>query len=113
MEPAESVVESWWLLIPALILLYFSYVLWTHVRSKPHQVAYISFLLGLAGLLFCPLGPVAIYCSRKARRLSSELDSSASWMAHIGNVLGIVATIFLGLVLLMASIYLYAWVTGQ
>jgi len=112
MRPAELNLNFWWLFILALVLLYFTHLLWMRIRSKPHHVAYISFVLGLVGMLLWPLGPVAIYCGLRAKRLGFELTGYALWMARSAIALGIIATIVLVLAFPVAVIYLYGWISA-
>ena len=113
MEPAYSAAQFWWWLVPLLVVLYFASVTWKRIRSRSHQVALASVVLGLGGLLFWPLGPLAIYCSRKARHLGLQPGDPGVSVARTGAVLGYIDSILLGLALLIAAIYLYAWIAGQ
>lgn len=113
MEPAYSDAQFWWWLVPLFVVLYFASVTWKRIRSRPHQVALASVVLGLGGLLFWPLGPVAIYCSRKAWHLGLQAGDPGVSVARAGAVFGYIASIFLGLALLMAAIYFCAWISGQ
>lgn len=113
MEPSDSWVTYWWAILPIAALLYFAYATWKRGASRPAQAAFASVTLGVAGLLFCPLAPLAIYFGRKASRAGSQMDGTISMMSRVGVVLGIIGSVFLALVVLMASIYFYVWLTDQ
>jgi len=112
MEPSESWVTYWWAVIPVAALIYFAYAILTREASRPSQAALASLALGVAGLFFCPVAPFAIFLGRKVLALEPR-DATVTIMSRIGVVLGIIGTLFLTFVVLIASFYFYAWLTGQ
>ena len=114
MEPATSPLEYWWAIVPAIALLYFGYVVSKRSSDRASHTALASLVLGFAGIAFCPLAPLAIYFGLKAKRTAGpQPDKSVVAMASVGIVFGVLGSIFLLLVAVMASIYGYAWITGQ
>lgn len=113
MEPSHSWLTYWWAILPVATLLYYAYATWKRGTSRPRQMALASLTLGVAGLLFCPLAPLAFYFGRKASQAGSQTDGNVAVMLRIGVVLGIIGSLFLALVAIMANIYLYAWLTNQ
>ena len=112
MEPSESWVTYWWISVPIVLLFFFGYATLKRWRSRPAQAAMASVILGMAGLLFSPLAPIAIYLGRKASR-AALVDETVKTMSRVGIVLGIVGSVILAFFLLVAGIYFYAWLTNQ
>ena len=114
MEPANSPLAYWWAIVPAVALVYFMYLALKRSSERASHAALASVVLGFAGLAFCPLGPLAIYFGLKAKRAAGrQPDQSVVATARVGIALGVVGSIFLFLVAVMAGIYGYAWITGQ
>lgn len=112
MEQSDSWVTYWWVIVPVVALFYFVYVTLTRGASRPHQLALISLVLGVAGLLFFPLAPFAIFLGRKASAAGPR-DASIKTMSRIAIVLGIIGSVFLAFAILIAGIYAYAYLTNQ
>jgi hypothetical protein len=85
MEPAWSIAQFWWWPVPLLAVLCLAPAAWKRIRSRSHRVALASVAPGNPGI-------------------------SA---ARAGAVLGYIDSVLLGLALLMAAMYFYAWITGQ
>lgn len=114
MEPTTSPLAYWWLIVPAVALLYFAYVTLKRKAEGAARAALASVVLGLAGIPFCPLAPFAIYFGLKAKRTAGpQPEKSVIVIATVGIALGVIGSVFLLLVVVMASIYGYAWITGQ
>jgi len=77
--------------------------------------AVASAILGVAGLPFCPVAPIAVYLGWKALSdvKASRGDLEGVGLALAGVVLGMIGTAFLAFVTLIALLYLYGWMTGQ
>lgn len=112
MEPSESWVTYWWAVVPVAALIYFAYATLKRETSSPSRVALASLTLGVAGLAFCPVAPFAIFLGRKALAAGLQ-DPTVTIMSRTGIVLGVVGSLFLAVVILIAGIYFYGWVTGQ
>ncbi len=112
MEPSDSWITYWWAVIPIAALAWFAYALMKSGASRSYKAAVASLSFGLAGLLFCPFAPFAIYFGRKAKAFGVD-DASVTIMSRIGVVLGVLGCVFLAIALLIFGIYFYAWFTGQ
>jgi hypothetical protein len=113
MEPSAAWTRYLWVIVPVAVLLFVVYLSWPQRQSRSTQLALASFTLGLFGLAFCPLAPIAIYLGRKAIAGRPEPNSRVAFMSRAGIVLGTIGCIFLALVSVMAAIYLYGYLTGQ
>lgn len=111
MEPSPT--RYWILFLAAAILACVLYLSWKHAQSPLARKALASLVLGVAGLLFPPLGPLAIYFGRKGVGARSEAERATVLMSRAGIVLGTIASLFLAGILLMAAVYLYGYWTHQ
>lgn len=77
--------------------------------------ALLSLALGLGGILFCLMSPLAIYVGRKAleeiKASGDRLGGSTS--AQVGIALGWIGSAFLAFVTWIAAIYLEGWLSGE
>jgi hypothetical protein len=113
MEPSAAWNTCWWAVVPVAVLVFVVYLIWQLRDSRSTQLALASVTLGIVGLAFCPLAPLAIYLGRRAMAGGSGPDSRVTFMSWAGIILGTIGCLFLAFVSFMASIYLYGYVTGR
>lgn len=83
--------------------------------ERTNGKAILSLGLGLGGILFCLVSPLAIYLGHKALKEIRASGGSMSGLgaAQAGIALGWIGTVFLAFIMWIASIYLRGWFRGE